>query len=372
MSLMPRKHFPYPIGKLFDFETRISSAQLASTLVFLFTRIIEIAKRRTSMGANNVRYSFGPVPSRRLQKSIGINNIPAKICSYSCVYCQVGRTTEMEDNRRSFYKPDAIFLDVQRRVSQAAEKSERVDYLTFVPDGEPTLDINLGKEIILLKTLGIPVGVITNSSLLWRDDVRKELSKADWISLKIDAVQKLPWLHINRPHKMIRLPMILEGILAFAKEFTGTLVTETMLVSGVNDTDDNLKAVAEFIHRVQPYRAYLSIPTRPPAERMVRCPDEKTLNRAYQFFANKVHRVEYLINYEGDGFACTGDVERDLLSITAVHPMREEGVKVFLARAGSSWAVVDRLLAQGEITTTEHNGNLFFLRKTRKNHSRRR
>jgi wyosine [tRNA(Phe)-imidazoG37] synthetase (radical SAM superfamily) len=322
------------------------------------------------MGTNSVQYSFGPVPSRRLQKSIGINTIPAKVCSYSCVYCQVGRTTEMEDSRRSFYKPGDIFQDVQRRVTQAAAQSERVDYLTFVPDGEPTLDVNLGKEIILLKTLGIPVGVITNSSLLWRDDVRNELSKADWVSLKIDAGLKTPWLRINRPHKTIRLPLILEGIEAFAKDFTGTLVTETMLVRGVNDTDDNLKAVAECIGKVQPHRAYLSIPTRPPAEQLVRCPDEQTLNRAYHIFADKVPRVEFLIGYEGDSFAFTGDVERDLLSVTAVHPMREEAVQALVARAGSSWEIIDRLIAREEITTTEHDGHLFYLRKFIKDRTR--
>ena len=319
------------------------------------------------MSANNVQYSFGPVPSRRLQKSIGINNIPAKICSYSCVYCQVGRTTKMEDTRSFFYKPDDIFLDVQHRVAQAAEHSERVDYLTFVPDGEPSLDVNLGKEIILLKTLGIPVGVITNSSLLWREDVREELNMADWVSLKIDAVQKTPWLRIDRPHKALRLPLILEGIRAFAKDFSGRLVTETMLVKGFNDDDDSLKAVADFIHKVDPYRAYLSIPTRPPAERLVHGPDETTLNRAYQIFADTVKRVEYLIGYEGDSFAFTGDVQQDLLNITAVHPMREEAVRSFLTRAGSSWVVIDQLIAGGQITTTEHEGILFFLRKFKKN-----
>ncbi len=119
-------------------------------------------------GCEQCAVYFGPVPSRRLGKNIGINIIPAKICSYSCVYCQVGRTTEIEDSRRSFYKPGDIFLDVPRRVSLVAAQSECVDYLTFEPDGKPILDMNLGKEINLLTTMGLPVGVITNNSLLWR------------------------------------------------------------------------------------------------------------------------------------------------------------------------------------------------------------
>lgn len=315
------------------------------------------------MTSSGVRYSYGPVPSRRLGKSLGINNIPAKICTYSCVYCQVGRTTQMQNDRGFFYEPEDIFLDVQSRLAKAKEASERVDYLTFVPDGEPTLDVNLGKEIMLLKALGVPVGVITNSSLLWRDDVKEDLGKADWVSLKIDAVQEAIWRQINRPHKAIPLSVILDGILAFAKAFAGKLVSETMLVRELNDNDGGLKEVADFLHKVQPGQAYLSIPTRPPAEREVRGPDEEALNRTYQIFANKVKRVEYLIGYEGNAFALIGDIEKDLLSITAVHPMRKEAVGTLLSRAGSSWDVVDRLVAQGDLAETKYNGQIFYLRR---------
>ena len=167
--------------------------------------------------ANGVRYSYGPVPSRRLGKSLGINNIPAKVCTYSCVYCQVGRTTRMLNDRSTFFEPEDIFRDVQRRLTEAKEASERVDYLTFVPDGEPTLDMNLGPEIMLLRELKVPVGVITNSSLLWRDDVKEDLAKADWVSLKIDAVQEVAWRRINRPHKGILLPTVLDGDTGFCQ-----------------------------------------------------------------------------------------------------------------------------------------------------------
>jgi len=318
------------------------------------------------MTGSSVRYSYGPVPSRRLGKSLGINNIPPKICSYSCVYCQAGRTTEMQNDRRVFYEPEEIFRDVRSRLTKAEEESERVDYITFVPDGEPTLDANLGEEIVLLKALDVPVGVITNSSLLWRNDVREELAKADWVSVKIDAVQERIWRQINRPHKALRLSMILDGVLAFAKAFSGRLATETMLVRGFNDNDECMEEVAGFLHRLQPHRAYLSIPTRPPMEHLVRSPDEGVLNRIYQIFARKLGSVEYLIGYEGDDFACTGDIEKDLLSITAVHPMRAEAVRALLSRAGSSWDAVDRLLARGDLTVTEYEGHSFYLRRFNK------
>lgn len=319
------------------------------------------------MTVSDIRYSFGPVPSRRLGKSLGINNIPAKVCSYSCIYCQVGQTTQMQSERRIFYQPEDIFHDVQSRLAQAKKASEPVDYITFVPDGEPTLDENLGKEIMLLKALDVPVGVITNSSLLWRDDVRDELGKADWISLKIDAVQEDIWRQINRPQKAISLPWILNGVVAFAKAFSGKLVTETMLIRGLNDNVDCMKAVASFLHALQPSQAYLSIPIRPPAQRQVQGPDEVTLNQIYQLLADKVKQVEYLIGYEGDSFAFTNDIEKDILSIIAVHPMRAEAVRTMLSQAGYSWEIVDRLVAQGDLTETKYDGHIFYLRRFRKN-----
>ena len=123
---------------------------------------------------------FGPVPSRRLGRSIGINNIPPKTCSYACVYCQLGKTSRMMAGREFFYDPEKIINAVKLKIKHAREKDESVDYLTFVSDGEPTLDCNLGKEIELLKSFGIKIAVITNASLIWREDVRQDLQKADW------------------------------------------------------------------------------------------------------------------------------------------------------------------------------------------------
>jgi wyosine [tRNA(Phe)-imidazoG37] synthetase (radical SAM superfamily) len=116
--------------------------------------------------------AFGPVPSRRLGRSLGINNIPPKFCSYSCVYCQVGRTINMMRAKKSFYKPKEIFEQVKSKVKETNQRNEQIDYLTFVADGEPTLDINLGNEISLLKQIGIPIAVITNSSLIWENETK--------------------------------------------------------------------------------------------------------------------------------------------------------------------------------------------------------
>ncbi|MCD6323970.1 MAG: radical SAM protein, partial [Desulfurococcales archaeon] len=183
---------------------------------------------------------FGPVPSRRLGRSLGVNNIPPKTCTYSCVYCQLGNTLTMTVERRAFYRPEEIVEAVSKHAGKVLQLGGRIDYVTFVPDGEPTLDINLGEEIAGIKALGFRVAVITNSSLIWLDDVRDALLQADWVSLKVDAVDEHVWRRVDRPHKSLKLGSILEGIQEFSRSFKGFLATETMLVSRVNDDTNSI------------------------------------------------------------------------------------------------------------------------------------
>lgn len=145
-------------------------------------------------------------------------------------------------------------------------------------------------------------------------------------------------------------------------------MTETMLVRNVNDSEQYLRQVADFLVHLQPVAAYLAIPTRPPAEKWAQPPDENVINRAYQILNEKVEHVEYLTGYEGDAFAFTGNVKEDLLSITAVHPMREDAVDTFLARAGADWAVVHRLMTQDKLIEAEYGGHKFYLRRFRRHH----
>ncbi len=276
----------------------------------------------------------------------------------------------MQVERQVFYKPEQILYAVQDKIEKIREVEEMIDYLTFVPDGEPTLDVNLGQEINLLKPLGIPIAVITNSSFIWQQEVREALMGADWVSLKIDTVEEAVWRHVDRPHRRLNLTSILEGALEFARSFQGKLVTETMLVRNANDAEQQLKQVVDFLVRLQPAIAYLSIPTRPPAEEWVQPPEESIINRAYQVLNEKVKHVEYLTGYEGDAFAFTGNVEEDLLSITAVHPMRKDAVDAFLKRARVDWAVVHRLIVQDQLIETEYKGHKFYLRRFRKHRER--
>jgi len=247
--------------------------------------------------------AFGPVPSRRLGQSIGVNNILPKICTYSCVYCQLGRTHDLRVKREVFYKPEELVEAVKNKVKTALEMAEPIDYLTFVPDGEPALDSNLGEEIDLLTPLGIKIAVITNSSLIWDKEVRADLSKADWVSVKIDAIRQNIWRKINRPHGSLKHQEILAGISAFSDSFNGYLVSETMLIQDINATNSELENIADFISNLNINKSFISIPTRPPAEKWVKSATEYKLNKAYQLFKEKGIDVEYLIGYEGNAFA---------------------------------------------------------------------
>jgi wyosine [tRNA(Phe)-imidazoG37] synthetase (radical SAM superfamily) len=307
--------------------------------------------------------AFGPIPSRRLGRSLGINHIPAKFCTYACVYCQVGPTSAMQIRRQVFFDPEEVFDVVRRKVDEVRAAGEDIDFLSFVPDGEPTLDVNLGREIERVKTLGIPTAVLTNSSLIDDPDVQNDLMKADLVSLKIDAVRTRPWRLVDRPQGRLRLDSILEGIQIFAERYEGRLITETLLVHRTNDYEEDVAATADFIAGLGAETSYILIPTRPPTEDWVRPPSEEAINRAYQLFSQRIAKVECLIGFEGDGFSATGDVERDLLAITSVHPMRESAVREVLARSGADWAVVDELVARGDLAELHYDGSRFYLRK---------
>jgi wyosine [tRNA(Phe)-imidazoG37] synthetase (radical SAM superfamily) len=301
--------------------------------------------------------AFGPGPSRRLGRSLGINNIPPKVCSYSCLYCQVGRTIKLRTNREEFYSPKRLVKQVSEKVEKVQENGEHIDYLSFVPDGEPTLDIHLGEEIQCLKRLGIKIAVITNGSLLWQREVRRELLSADWVSIKVDTVDEKVWHDLNRPQRRLKLAHIQEGIIAFAEAF------KNILVKVINDSEPQLRELANFLNDVNPAKAYLSVPTRPPAEKWIRPPKENNLLSAYEILRQKAFLVEFLIDYEGDSFTVTGNSESDLLSITAVHPMQERAVKSFLDRTGEDWTLINRLKEEGKLQEIVYDNKKFYLKK---------
>lgn len=167
------------------------------------------------------------------------------------------------------YPPQEVVRSLKLKVGDVKQKGEVIDYLTFVPDGEPTLDTNLDEEIDLLRELEIKIAVISNSSLIWKKDVQEDLAKADLISLKIDAVTEKTWKRINRPERSLKLDRILSGIKEFSKEHNRSLLTETMLIKGINDSKEEIEMLGDFIAGLHPGKGFIT-PVRPPAENWVK------------------------------------------------------------------------------------------------------
>ena len=306
--------------------------------------------------------AFGPVPSRRLGQSLGINNIFAKHCSYSCLYCQLGRTNKLTTTRRSYYSSQQILDSVEVKIAQASLNKEHIDYLAFVCDGEPTLDNNLGESIQLLKDhFSLPVAVITNGSLLDQPDVCEDLYFADYVSVKVDSVNPLVWKMVDRPHGKLEHDKILKGLLDFSAEYNGKLVTETMLLNRLNTKEEDAILLGEFLQKIAPSICYLSIPTRPPAEENVVLPTEDELFLFYNKLDSFNLHVELLTGYEGNSFASTSDAESDILSIASVHPIRTEAVLQLLKKTGEDWTLIASLLSDHKLKKITYQGQDYYL-----------
>ena len=323
-----------------------------------------ISLTRLGAGSAALPIAFGPVRSRRLGWSLGINNLPPKTCTYSCVYCQVGATDRARLEREAFFAPDEVVAAVRDRLTECRAAGQSIDYATFVPDGEPTLDSHLGEAIHGVASLGLPVAVLSNGSLLWRDDVRHDLAPADWVSIKVDTVDEATWRRLNRPIGDLRLETVLDGLRRFAAEYRGELVTETMLVAGLNDDEAALRRTAAFVSSLEPLRAYVAIPTRPPAEPWVRAPSPDAARRVADVFRAAEIPTSCLVEEIEAGeqpFAVAGDPAQGLLGIVAVHPMTASAARDYLARSGADWSVAQALLDSGRIVAVRH-GRRTYLR----------
>jgi wyosine [tRNA(Phe)-imidazoG37] synthetase (radical SAM superfamily) len=209
------------------------------------------------------KYVFGPVPSRRLGFSLGVDIIPAKYCSFDCIYCQIGKTTNVEIIRKSFIDPYTIIDEIM----EAVNKSEHIDSITFSGSGEPTLNSDLGTMIKeVKKTTAIPVSVITNGSLLYLEDVRKDLMHADVVLPSLDAVSEDIFRYINRPHSLIEIDTIIRGLKLFRNQYNGKIWLEVMLIKDVNDTREELEKLKKIVSDLNVDKLQLNTVTRPPSE----------------------------------------------------------------------------------------------------------
>ncbi len=209
----------------------------------------------------NLKHVFGPVPSRRLGRSLGVDLVPFKTCSYDCIYCQLGRTTCKTAERREWVPMHAVLNELKRKLAG------RPDYITLSGSGEPTLHSRLGEIIEHIQAMSdVPVAVLTNGSLLWQREVREELALADLVIPSLDAPDPERFEVINRPHPDITFGRLLEGLQAFRREYTGRYWLEVMLLDGYTTLPPQVRQLAECTRRIRPDKVQLNTAVRPPAE----------------------------------------------------------------------------------------------------------
>lgn len=206
-------------------------------------------------------YIFGPVPSRRLGRSLGVDVVPFKTCTYDCIYCQLGRTTNKTIERREWVPMDEVLMELKGKLSS------KPDYITLSGSGEPTLFSRMGELIDRIKGMtDTPVAVLTNGSLLWQDEVRRELHAADLLVPSLDAGDEMRFRHINRPHETITFEKMLSGLIAMREDFRGQYWLEVFLLAGYTAIESELMKLAKCVNLVRPDRVQLNTVTRPPAE----------------------------------------------------------------------------------------------------------
>jgi wyosine [tRNA(Phe)-imidazoG37] synthetase (radical SAM superfamily) len=206
-------------------------------------------------------YVFGPVPSRRLGRSLGVDLVPFKTCPYDCIYCQLGATTHKTDQRQTLAPLNLILDELRDKIAA------QPDYITLGGSGEPTLYQDLGPLIRAIKAFtDIPVAVLTNGSLLWRQELRSSLLQADLVVPSLDAGSEATFQAVNRPVDGLAFETMLEGLIAFRDEFRGAYWLEIFLLAGYTDHEEEVLKMAACARRIRPDRIQLNTVSRPPTE----------------------------------------------------------------------------------------------------------
>ncbi len=251
------------------------------------------------------KYLFGPVPSRRLGMSLGVDLVPHKVCSLNCVYCECGRTTDLTLERKE-YVP---FDEVSHEIDHYLENNPAPDYITFSGSGEPTLNIRIGDVLNFIKSRNaqVPVAVLTNGTLMYDEEVRRELLAADVVLPSLDAAEDLSFRKINRPFHTLNIPEYIRGLVDFRKEFKGQIWLEVLIIPGLNDNKENLEALKKAFLQIQPDEIQLNTLDRPGAVEHIRAATHKELQDIVDYWAMDTVKIiaaapdrKKIVSYRGD------------------------------------------------------------------------
>jgi len=269
---------------------------------------------------------YGPVPSRRLGFSLGVDIIPFKICSLDCVYCQLGRTTNKTLERRKYTMADQVLKELEG----VLKEGRKVDYITFSGSGEPTLNSNIGRMVNRVKKMtSIPVAVLTNGTLLYQPQVREDLLEADLVIPSLDAASQNIFERVNRPYPSLKTNEIISGMSTFSKEFEGKLWLEIMLVKGINDSLEEIKKMAQAIEKIDPDKIQLNTVIRPPAEKFAQALNIEDLKRIREILGKE--KCGIIAKFKGARQkAYKKDIEGRILKTLQRRPLTIGDISYFL------------------------------------------
>jgi wyosine [tRNA(Phe)-imidazoG37] synthetase (radical SAM superfamily) len=303
------------------------------------------------------RFVFGPVPSRRLGFSLGVDIIPKKYCTLDCVYCQVGKTTKKTVARSSFFSPEDIVDEIVREV----HRNKIIDVVTFSGSGEPTLNKDLGAIVkAVKKRISTPIAVITNGTLLNRPDVRNDVTQADVLMPSLDAGTEEVFLRINKPASSVRLEEMIEGLKALRSGYQGQIWLEIMLIHNINDTPQHLELLKETVGAIGVDKIHLNTVTRPPCEETVRGISQAHLSEIQDFFGPN---AEVICGFRKDGVKPSEeDWETNVLAILKRRSLTLNDIVAVTGVSGAeAERTLNRLLSEGRIAKELVEGALYYL-----------
>jgi len=304
-----------------------------------------------------MKYTYGPVPSRRLGLSLGVDLVPKKICTYNCIYCQIGRPTLQTVERKEYVPARSILLDVEQSLQEWGAK---IDYIAISGSGEPTLNTAIKKVIQGIKKLTTtPVAVITNSSLLHLEEVRQALRAADVIMPSLDAVTPSVFQTINRPLPFLEIEQIIQGLAAFRGEYKGQIWLEILLCRGINDAGEEIERMREAIHIIRPDKVQLNTVVRPGVEDYAAALSPDQMEQIKNALGTD---VEIIADFEGDGHRMPQEaIEERVIRIIQRRPETPDDLAKALGLHDLEIAkILDKLAKEGKVTYRVFNQRVYY------------
>ncbi len=305
-----------------------------------------------------MKYCFGPVPSRRLGLSFGVDILPAKTCNLSCIYCEIGITRHYTCERGEYVPAGLIERELEETITR---EGTLFDCLTFTASGEPTLHRDLGRLLAFARELtDRPLVVLTNATLIWMEEVQEALCKADLVLPSLDAARERPFRRVNRPAGCVSLKRVTRGLADFRKVFPGELWLETLLVRGVNHAPEDIEALKEAIEEIDPHRIQLNTVARPPAEPWARPLSSREMEEIREALGP---RAEVIVDFQKkvrQGFKPV--LEAELMEMLARRPLTMEDIEGITGLGqGAIKAALEGILEKGLVEIRHLHGRTFFV-----------